>query len=51
MNTPLDKSKTSVLDAEIEPIVQQALDNLIISSEHTVMIVALQCSKMGPLQK
>ena len=51
MNTPLDKSKTSVLDAESERIVQQALDNLINSSEHTVMIVALQFSKMGPLLK
>ena len=51
MNTPLDISKTSVLDAESERIVQQALDNLINSSEHTVMIVALQFSKMGPLQK
>ena len=47
MNTPLDKSKTSVLDAESERIVKQALD----SSGHTVMIVALQFSKMGPSQK
>ena len=39
MNTPLDKSKTSVSDAESERIVQQALDNLINSSEHTVMAV------------
>ena len=51
MNTPLDKSKTSVLDAVSERIIQQALNNLINSSEHTVMIVALQFSKMGPLQK
>ena len=51
MNTPLDKSKTSVLDAESERIVQQALDDLNNSSEHTVLIVALQFSKMGPLQK
>ena len=51
MNTTLDKSQTSVLDAESGRIVQQALDNLINSSEHTVMIVALQFSKMGPLQK
>ena len=40
-----------VLDADSEQIVQQALDNLINSFEHTVMIVALQFSKMGPLQK
>jgi len=51
MNTLLDKSKTSVLEAESGRIVQQALDNLINSSEHIVMIVVLQFSKMGPLQK
>ena len=51
MNKPLDKSKTSVSDAESERIVQQALDNLTNSSEHTVMIVTLQFSKMGLLQK
>jgi len=51
MNTPLDKSKTSVDDAEMERIVQQALNNLIHSSGHTIMIVALQFSKIGPLQK
>ena len=51
MNTALYKSKTSVLDAESEGIVQRALDDLINSSEHTVVTVALQFSKMGPLQK
>ena len=49
MNTALYKYKTSVLDAESEGIVQQALDDLINSSWHTVMTVALQFSKMGPL--
>jgi len=51
MNTALDKSKTSALDAESVRIVQHALDNLGNSSDHTVMIVALQFLKMGPLQK
>ena len=51
MNAPLDKSKTSVVDTESKRIVQQTLDNLINNSGHTVMIVALQFSKMSPLQK
>ena len=47
IRTHLTNLRPSVLDEESERFVEQALDNLINSSEHTVMIVALQFSKNG----